>query len=386
MLTQTIALLVDAYRELNARKMFWITLLISTLVVGVFAAFGVSESGLTFLWWEFRIPGFGSETVPPHLFYKAVFAQLGIPIWLTWAATILALISTASIIPDFVAGGTIELALARPIGRLRLFLVKYATGLLFVALQVLFFTGACFLVIGLRGDSWEPRLFLAVPIVVLFFSYLYCICALVGLLTRSTIAAILLTILAWLGLFAVNTTDGLFIHYRERAALQCERLERRVQAGEDLARRELERRAQAGQPVRDEDGTLPPGAADELEAVNPLLRGLRERLEESRRTHANLDAWSRRVTAIKTIVPKTQETIGLLERSLLSAEDQTLFFPQRDDRPDPTADVTDNDPELVDRLIAATRARSTAWILGTSLAFEAAVLAACCWVFCRRDF
>ena len=32
-MTQTLALLVDAYRELNARKMFWISLIISGVVI-----------------------------------------------------------------------------------------------------------------------------------------------------------------------------------------------------------------------------------------------------------------------------------------------------------------------------------------------------------------
>jgi len=30
--------------------------------------------------------------------------------------------------------------------------------------------------------------------------------------------------------------------------------------------------------------------------------------------------------------------------------------------------------------------RSVAWVLGTSLAFEAVVLAAAAWIFCRRDY
>src|SRR5258705_12779130 len=88
----------------------------------------------------------------------------------------------ASIFPDFTAGGSVDLYLSRPISRLRLFLTKYATGLLFVALQVAVFASACFLVIGIRGGAWEPRIFLSIPLVVLVFSLLFCICVLLGLL------------------------------------------------------------------------------------------------------------------------------------------------------------------------------------------------------------
>ena len=44
---------------------------------------------------------------------------------------------------------------------------------------------------------WEPRLFLAIPIVLCLFSYLYAISVLLGVITRSTIATLLLTVLLW---------------------------------------------------------------------------------------------------------------------------------------------------------------------------------------------
>jgi hypothetical protein len=77
-------------------------------------------------------------------------------------------------------------------------MVKYFCGLIFFALQVGVFTTASFFVIGLRGGVWEPGLFLAIPLSVLLFSYLFGICALAGVLTRSTVAAILITLAAWL--------------------------------------------------------------------------------------------------------------------------------------------------------------------------------------------
>ena len=47
---QTLALLNAAYRELNARKLFWVTMVISLLIVAVFAALGINEKGITVLW------------------------------------------------------------------------------------------------------------------------------------------------------------------------------------------------------------------------------------------------------------------------------------------------------------------------------------------------
>src|SRR5262249_47022240 len=150
-------------------------------------------------------------------FYKYWFFTIGFKLWLTWAATILALVSTASIIPDFVGSGAIELSLSKPIGRARLFLTKYLAALLFVALQVGLFSVLAFLVVGIRGESWVPELFLAIPLVLLMFSYLYSFCALIGLLTRSTIAALLLTILVWVLIFMTHTAEtGVLLTFKVR--------------------------------------------------------------------------------------------------------------------------------------------------------------------------
>src|SRR5580692_11650279 len=96
--------------------------------------------------------------------------------------------------PDLLTGGSIDLYLSKPISRLRLFLTKYFTGLLFVGFQVGAFSAASFLVLAIRGQVWIWGVFLAIPIVLVFYSYLYCVCVLIGVLTRSTLTAILLTI------------------------------------------------------------------------------------------------------------------------------------------------------------------------------------------------
>ena len=118
------------------------------------------------------------------------------------------LISTAGMIPDLVSGGTVDLILSKPIGRLRLFLTKYVAGLLFVALQASVFVVGAFLVIGVRGEAWRPSILLAVPIIVAFYSYLFCICAMIGMTTRSTMASLLGTLLIWLCVFGVGSTEA----------------------------------------------------------------------------------------------------------------------------------------------------------------------------------
>ncbi len=211
---KTFALLLDAYRELNARRLFWVVLGLSGLVVVIFGIVGIRDESITILNWESPIRFFYLSLLSRGTFYKLLFVTLGIQYWLSWLAVILALVSTAGMFPDFLAGGSIELYLSKPISRLRLFTTKYFGGLLFVAIQVTVFCVASFLVLGFRGGTWEPSLFLAVPLVVLMFSYLFAVCVLLGVLTRSTVAALLLTLLFWFVLWAVHSTEVVLLNSR----------------------------------------------------------------------------------------------------------------------------------------------------------------------------
>lgn len=382
---QTWAILIDAYRELNARKLFWLVLIVSALIVIAFAVVGLNEKGLTILWFEFPSP-LNSTLMSPAELYKLTFVNLGIKFWLGWLAAILALVSTAGIIPEFVSGGAIELTLSKPIGRVRLFLTKYFASLLFVALQVGVFTLASFLVIGIRGGEWEPGLFLAVPLMLAFFSYLYCVCALLGLLTRSTIASLLLTLGFWFAVFGLHATEQTFLGIRVQRTLEVESGEKQLekQKGE-LA--EL----QATVPA-------PDAPADESARRDRSIERLTSRIEQTERdlagvraSETNMAKWQKGFFLAKTALPKTSETTELLERVLID-QTRTRLAGQNDD------DEFDGPPmpggssfrvrpaDFRKRILDEQASRSTWWILGTSLGFEAIILGIACWIFARRDF
>jgi ABC-type transport system involved in multi-copper enzyme maturation permease subunit len=389
-LRQTAALFLDAYRELNAKRLFWFVLVISLLVVCAFAMVGIGPRGLTVLWFEFDTPMVTSKRFPPELLYKFIFSQLAIPIWLTWIATVLALVSTAGIIPDFVASGSIELSLSKPISRARLLITKFLTGLLFVTLQVVLFTAASFLVIGLRGGAWEPRLFLAVPIVVCFFSYLYCICALLGLVTRSTIASLLLTLLVWFAVFAVHSVEQVFVSQKLTAQMRIETLTRMVATLEGQVARE---KAALAAPAEGEAPVTPPATPSVAPPVAPTQAALDKRLVDLADERGSLDRWNRwqgRLFAAKTVLPKTSETIELLARNLMSDQDIKRFMPEDRDVAPPGGGIFSEVPinvrELQSRIETEKRSRTVGWVIGTSLAFEAAMLAIACVIFIRKDF
>jgi ABC-type transport system involved in multi-copper enzyme maturation permease subunit len=394
---QTNALFLDAYRELNAKKLFWITMILSLLVVVAFALTGVSEKGIHALW--FTIPGtedFGAA-IDPALWYKFLFISFGIPIWLTWAATILALVSTAGIFPDLLASGSIDLVLSKPISRLRLFLTKYVTGLLFAALQVLVFAGASFLVVGIRGGDWEPGLFLAVPIVVLFFSYLFSICVLIGMITRSTIAALLITVLMWFLLFVVNATEAGFLSAKIEQEYWVDYHDARIAFSEPRAQA---LRAQIEAAEADPEVEVSPRDPRRLERAESMLEESREQLAERQESLEGVTKWHDRIMLAKSFVPKTGETIGLLDRRLLdidalNAALGTSATDEIDDDLDEEEETAEEArrtrgagaiPTREARMQDAYRSRSMVWIIGTSLVFEGILMLISIVLFARRDF
>jgi hypothetical protein len=445
-MTQTLALLLDAYRELNARKMFWISLIISGLVMVAFGLLGLSDKGLTLLWFDLPVPA-------PRFWYKWAFSSLVIGIWVSLWAIGLALISTASIFPDLLVSGSIDLYLSKPITRLRLFLIKYLGGLLFVLLQATVFAVASFVVFGLRGGEWRTSLFLIIPLSTLLFSYLFAVCVLVGVWTRSTLAAILVTCLFWLLCFAVNKTEQVLFAFRTMQAAEARAYERQA--------RQVD--------AEIEDLKKHPSVTNVFGIRERRLRERREELLKSARASGKsadkLNTVHGVVRGVATAVPKTGETIDLLDRSLFSDADLAAlrkefggdrsgdrsgdrdrnrgrnrnggFNPPPPPSPDnssASADATQDEsdasaettipaptppstgpstapataPSEADALNAeavreaqqrreaqleaqeeadrAARSRSIPWIIGTSIGFEVVILSIAAWIFCRRDY
>jgi hypothetical protein len=312
MIRQTIAIFVDAYRELNSKKLFWFVLGLSALFVGGIASVGITDNGFSILWWKFDQPLFNAKIIPRAVFYKFWFFTVGFKVWLTWAATILALVSTAGMIPEFVGSGAIELSLCKPIGRVRLFLTKYLAGLLFVAMQVSIFSVMAFRGCRVARRRWVPRLFLAIPLVLLMFSYLFSFCALIGFLTRSTDrgpAADHPDVAVHLP--APHRGNRILLTFKVRqdqsVAIRQNRLDRKEAALTALKNQPFQRTLRR---QRSERTRSPPRRRSSTTRA--------PKLESARNTQRNLNIAHSLTYAFKTVLPKTPETIDLLGRTLLT--------------------------------------------------------------------
>ncbi|MFW5652990.1 MAG: hypothetical protein ACOC0P_03000, partial [Planctomycetota bacterium] len=110
-MTAITAILLDSVRQLRSKNLFWLVLAISTLIFVAYGSIGFTPNGLSigFGIWEFENDFLREDTVYARIFLEGIFLTVIVPLWFTWGAIILALISTADIFPDFIAKGAIDL-------------------------------------------------------------------------------------------------------------------------------------------------------------------------------------------------------------------------------------------------------------------------------------
>jgi hypothetical protein len=231
---------------------------------------------------------------------------------------------------------------------------------------------------------------------------LFAFCTLIGVTTRSTIASILLTVLFWFVCWGVNYAEFHLFRFRVAFAAHARAMERQVwQSDADLV-----------------EAKAHPSLTSVFGIRQRRIRARREtaqqQAEELRKFVDKLDTFYVFARAVATVVPKTGETVDLLDRKLFSDADiaelrdagkDNRFFPPdppRSPRP-PTTNPAEEEAreiedareleqrreverETADEVHQAERSRSIPWIIGTSLGFELVMLCWAGWVFQRRDY
>jgi ABC-type transport system involved in multi-copper enzyme maturation permease subunit len=333
-------ILWDSFRLLQAKKLFWIALGISMLVALFYASIGFDEQGMTmfFGWKQFENPLLRQGQPEAAAFYVLLFTDVILKFWLAWIAVALALLSTASIFPDFIAEGSIGISLSKPVGRLRLFLLKYLGGLLFVALQVAIFTTIVFLALGWRTGEWNLTVFWAVPVVTFVFSLLYAVAVWIGVWTRSTLFALLGAFLMWGLALLGQWTEGFF--YRAAHLVPESGIEIDYRTGEQMEKETVEKNATAV-------------------------------------------SLHQKAKAAVTPLPKTRDCTTYLKRLIKMKERDSMLAGASLDT---LLSGSLADPKMAAAMKRHDERHSAWYVFGTSAIFEAVVLALAAWVFCRRDY
>jgi ABC-type transport system involved in multi-copper enzyme maturation permease subunit len=177
-----LTLLLESFRGLKSQLIFWITLGLSLLVALIFLSIGFDDEGMTFF---FGLTGFAEENLAEEgpfrsIVYKMIFSNAIGGFWLTWIATILALISCAPIFPNTMTEGGAGMVMTKGVPRLQIFAAKFVGSLFFVTIQVGLFMVIVFIAFKWRLGVWYPQLFWYLPAVLLVFVSLYSFLVLVA--------------------------------------------------------------------------------------------------------------------------------------------------------------------------------------------------------------
>lgn len=108
-----------------------------------------------------------------------------------------AILVTSPIIPSMLSSGSLYLLLSKPISRPLLFLAKFAGGCSFVLINVTYLICGAYFILGIRFAIWKPNLLWAVPIFMFSFAIFYSVSAVTGLIWRSAILSVVMTVLFW---------------------------------------------------------------------------------------------------------------------------------------------------------------------------------------------
>jgi hypothetical protein len=141
-----------------------------------------------------------------------------------------AILVTASLIPNAFEGGAVDLLLSKPVSRSLVFLTRFLGGCAFILLLGGFLLVGLWLILGLRFGLWNEGLLWCIPLYMLVFAVYYGVSALAGVYWRNAIVAVVMTIVFWgvcFGAWLAKTS-------LENLAIEPSRLTWLVPAGDDL--------------------------------------------------------------------------------------------------------------------------------------------------------
>jgi ABC-2 type transport system permease protein len=184
----------DVMREAAARWTLLAYFFLSSLFILIFASavnldvVDGALAGAKLFGKEVEMGGGQNSIVQLVLGFETVFAVI-----LYMICTFLAVFATAHLVPRMQEKGTVDLYLARPVGRVRLLLSRYVAGLILAGSNVVYLMGSIWLIVAWKTHVMNPRFLFAGLIIFLLIAVLLAFAFMVGVFTSSTAVSIMTT-------------------------------------------------------------------------------------------------------------------------------------------------------------------------------------------------
>jgi len=184
----------DVMREAAARWTLVAYFFLSTLFIITFASainldvVDGALAGAKLFGKEVEMRGSGPSILELVTGFETVFSVI-----LYMVCTFLAVFATAHLVPRMQEKGTVDLYLARPVGRVHLLLMRYIAGLILAGSNVVYLIGSIWLIVVWKTGVANTRFLLAGAIIFLVIAVLLAFAFLVGVFTSSTAVSIMTT-------------------------------------------------------------------------------------------------------------------------------------------------------------------------------------------------
>jgi ABC-type transport system involved in multi-copper enzyme maturation permease subunit len=198
--------LQEAFAHKNFITFFAVSSLAILIILAIFASTDLTN--YTFL---ANMPG-------PNFDFRlevAKFFRVLVILPLFGGGLFLSIFSVSSFIPNMLEKGNIDVFLSKPISRTELLLGKFFGGILVVFLNVLYLVLAIWVMTGTKFGSWDFSFLLGTLSITFTFMVLYAMIILIGILTQSSVLAMMLSYIIFFilsPLLAARREWGVIIH------------------------------------------------------------------------------------------------------------------------------------------------------------------------------
>lgn len=191
-----VAIIRDTLLALRRRRLFWLQIWLSLLVVLLYAGIACHAKGWSVVYGlkEMDNPWLREGTPWENTLHCWTLARI-MRWWVAGAAVFFSLFSTAAVLPETLEPGSAALLVPRARRRSFLLAGRFIGSLIYTLMHAAIVVGGLWLALGWRLGIWHHSLWLAIPLVALIFMPLQAIAMLMGVLTRSGTAAVLVALL-----------------------------------------------------------------------------------------------------------------------------------------------------------------------------------------------
>jgi hypothetical protein len=190
------AIVRDTVLALTRRRLFWLHLWLSFAIVVLYAGFNCHQTGWSLVYGlkSIESPWLKHGTPWESTLHCWMLARI-MRWWVAGGALFLALFATSAVLPETLEPGRAALVVPRAPRRSMILCGRFIGSLGYAVFHAAVVAGGLWLVLGCRMNVWHHSLWLAVPLAALLFAPLQAVAMLLGVLTRSATAALLVAVL-----------------------------------------------------------------------------------------------------------------------------------------------------------------------------------------------